>query len=207
MSNRTPAKTFGSPRRGPAERVPIALWVEQDDESIQHHFLARRVDNFAAMVMTAIHAGKNESSAMAGMMATIARTLDNRDGVPVDWEPTLVEPPRSAGTLVLEQDEPEWPGAKAFTGELAEHAEPKHVPSFRAPAKLPEDHPLAQWAGQLISMDRADEFTKIEYGSSRRRWAALMSDESDVTIQQKDLMDLFEYLTSLAAGRPTQPSS
>jgi len=206
MSNRTPVKTFGSARRGPVERVPIALWVEQDDEPIQHHFLARRVDNFAAMIMTAIHAGKNESTAMGGMMATIARTLDNRDGVPINWEPTLVEPPKPSGNLALEQAEPDWPGAQAFTGELAP-APAEHVPSFRAPTKLPEDHPLAQWAGQLIPMDRADEFTKIEYGSSRRRWAALMSDESDATIQQKDLMDLFEYLTSLAAGRPTQPSS
>jgi len=200
-------KTFGTKNTRPIERIPFALWVEVDDESVEKRFLARKVQDFGAMVMTAIHAGRDSGAAMGGMLSMIRRLLDNKDGVPADWSPVEVEPPKPTGTLVLEEAEPGWPGAQAFTGELVDETERKYVPSFRAPAHLPEGHPLAQWAGQLIPMERAEEFTAEEVGSSRRRWDYLMSEDNDATIKEKDLIELFEYLSSLAANRPTQPSS
>jgi hypothetical protein len=204
--SRPPVKTFGTKRTRPVERIPFSLWVERDDEPEEHHFQARKVQDFGAMVMTAIHAGKNATAAMGGMMSMIRRLLDNKDGVPADWEPTEVAPPAPAGHLALEGTEPDWPGAQAFAGELVED-DRAYVPSFRAPSALPEDHPLHESAGQLVPMSRADEFTAVEVGSSRRRWDVLVSDESDVTIKEKDLIDLFEFLSSVAADRPTQPSS
>jgi hypothetical protein len=208
MSHQEPVKTFGTKSTRPISRVPISLWVERDDEPEEHHFLARKLQDFKAMVMTAIQAGKDDATgAMGGMMAMMRRILDNKDGVPAEWTPKLVEPPKPSGNLVLEPAEPSWPGAQAFTGELVDDTERDYVPSFRAPTRLPEDHPLFADAGKLVPMTRADEFTAVEVGSSRRRWDALLSDESDVTIKEKDLMDMFEYMTSLAASRPTQPSS
>lgn len=200
-------KTFGTQNRRPVERVPFALWVEIDDESVEMHFQARKVQDFGAMVLTAIHAGRDQSAAMGGMLAMIRRLLDNKDGVPADWQPTLVEPPAPTGNLVLEPAEPNWSGAQAFTGELVDSSTADYVPSFRAPAHLPEDHVLYAWAGQLVPMDRAAEFADPKVGSSRRRWDDLMSEGNDATIKEKDLIDLFEYLSSLAADRPTQPSS
>lgn len=57
--------------------------------------------------------------------------------------------------------------------------------------------------GDILPMSESAQFLEPEKGSSRRRWRALMDD--DVIVDLDALTDLFEYLVSLGAGRPTRP--
>lgn len=201
MSNlRAPMKTFGTRRTTPAERIPFSMWVERDDVGEEHHFQARAVDDFAALVVTAINSAKDTSKAVTGMFAFMAKILDNVDGVPADWSPDPL--PRKPEVPLPEADS--WP---TESGQLSQSRELEvHVDVFRAP-KVSEGHELFQYVGQLIPVERAKEFTAHYLGSSRRRWRELTSEESDVSIREKDLVDTFEWMMGLAANRPTQPSS
>lgn len=206
---RNPAKTFGKPRTTPVERIPFSLWVERDDVAEEHHFQARVVDDFAALVVSAINARKDTEKAVSGMFAFMAKIMDNRDGVPAEWSPTplppkpLEEVPASAYDPVpaagWPADEPVDPSR--MTGELV--VQPQ---VFRAPA-VPDGHPLAEFRGKLVPLEHAPEFLHTELGSSRRRWNELMSEDSDVSVRQADLVATFEWMMGLAANRPTQPSS
>lgn len=60
--------------------------------------------------------------------------------------------------------------------------------------------------GDLVPFSRAAEYQAFDAGSSRRRWNALLDDD-EIALEQGDLMELFEWIVGLAAGRPTEPSS
>jgi hypothetical protein len=202
-------KTFGKARKLPAERIPFSFIVHRDDEPEEHHFLARKVEDFTALAMAAINSTKHPERSVGGMFAFIAKILDNTDGVPAGWEPTELEPPAPPV-------EPRpWSGSPTDDGPMVGdlrapgvlESEAKYVPSFRAPTRLPEEHPLAQYAGGIVPMTQATRFERFEHGSSRRRWLALVSEESEVDIKADELAALFEWMASVAAERPTQPSS
>lgn len=208
---RPPVKTFGKARKLPAERIPFSFIVHRDDEPEEHHFLARKVEDFTALAMAAINSTKHPERSVGGMFAFIAKILDNTDGVPAGWEPDELEAPAPppptdrealSGSLL---DDAFTVGDLRDSGALEPRA--KYEPAFRAPTRLPEDHPLAAYAGQIVPMAQAAKFERIEHGSSRRRWLDLVSEESEVDIKADELAALFEWMASVAAERPTQPSS
>ncbi len=89
------------------------------------------------------------------------------------------------------------------------------TPSKWQPTPLPtpedatEDHETKFRGpdGALYTMDQAARFSPFEAGSSRRRWLYLMEDDDEVIVDADDLVKLFEWLVSVAARRPTVPSS
>lgn len=61
--------------------------------------------------------------------------------------------------------------------------------------------------GERWPLSAAEDFTRFEAGSSRRRWRYLVDEDDDLTVDEEPLVKLFEWLVGLAAGRPTRPSS
>ena len=61
--------------------------------------------------------------------------------------------------------------------------------------------------GARYPLARAEEFTKIENGSSRRRWNHLFYEDEDVTITARVLVRIVQDMLEAAAGIPTGASS
>lgn len=173
-------KSFGPKNRAvkPAPRESFEFTMLRDGDPETHTFNAVCQTDAAALAFMLGSVEKHPERSMIGLFRMIAKMLDNKDGTPAKWEPTPLPPP----ALEIPDDE----------GDL----EPiEHETKFRGPD------------GALYTMDHAARFTDLDAGSSRRRWLQLMEDDDEVIVDAEDLVKLFEWLISVAARRPTVPSS
>lgn len=59
--------------------------------------------------------------------------------------------------------------------------------------------------GDEVPEDLLPQYTAFEAGSSRRRWAALMDDDDEVTVEIEQIGELFrDLIREASAGRPTK---
>ena len=61
-------------------------------------------------------------------------------------------------------------------------------------------------AGDHVPEELLPLVEAFDAGSSRRRWVHLMTRDDDVTVEQGQLMELFDDLMTVAADRPTERS-
>jgi hypothetical protein len=176
----------GKPAR-PAVREQFEFTFLRDDEPETHTFNARVITDVAALSVTLTNANRHPDLALSGMFRMIAKMLDNKDGTPNRWEPRplpkMTTEDRAAAGVYSQTEDDEYDDQR------------DDVTRFRGPD------------GTIYPLDRAADFTAFEAGSSRRRWLYLMEEDDEVIVDAKDVAALFEWLTGLAAGRPTQPPS
>lgn len=183
----------------PAPREPFEFTFIRDEVPETHHFQARARADMVSLASTLLAAKASPERAMPEMLRLISRMLDNKDGTPMRWEPVPV-PVEDVPGNGARQSQPgapnyEW-ATQGTIAEVAPEDESEERPRvFRGPD------------GELHTFDQVEKFTAFEAGSSRRRWTHLMEVDDDVEVDAQDLMELFEWLVGLAAGRPTRPSS
>lgn len=61
--------------------------------------------------------------------------------------------------------------------------------------------------GKIVSIEHAAKFLDPAKGSSRRRWLHLMNQDDGAEIDVETIQRLLQYLTEVAAKRPTPASS
>lgn len=205
-------KQFGNKPKPPAPREQFELTVQRLSESEVHRFQIVASLDAAGLSMIVISSRRDQEMLLPGMLSTLRKMIDNGDGVPADWEPKPLprrvfaeysqdarngESSATRHTLADTDAGAElrvWPPQD---GDLATEPDPDEQ-VFRAPYGVDK--------GNLVPMSRAEEFLLPEAGSSRRRWDALLQDD-DVVLEAKDIMDIFEWATGVASGRPTVRSS
>ncbi len=173
----------------PAPREEFEFTFLRDEEPETHRFGVRAITDVVGLTSTLMLAKRNPEEAMPAVLRIIAKMLDNKDGTPHGWQPVALpqhEKPEPAGRDDFGQ-------ADGGTLEVV-HEEPQPR-KFRGPD------------GGLYTFEHAPRFQAFEAGSSRRRWLHLIEDDDYVSVDAQDLMELFEWIVGLAAGRPTQPSS
>jgi hypothetical protein len=196
-------KSFGKTTRAtpPAIRETFEFTVQRDGVDEDHQFTAVISLDFIGMVHM-FQASKTDSMAAAqGMLRLVYKMLDNTDGVPNKWEPKELPRPKLAAVL----EPTAWPPATGELDVLDPPAEPEPEPAASLPPVFRSPYGVTK--GELLPMDRADEFLEHAAGSSRRRWRELCLDDDEVTVRMEAIQGLFEHLMGLAAGRPTERSS
>lgn len=186
-------KTF-SKKKAPVERVPFDFEVVRGGETEKIRFHATKSVDMAAVARIT---GGN-TNAVGGMLRVIMKAIDDTDGTPLTWQPIPVQIARYGGGWMPESELPDLrvPSVNAdglVTGTADDDVD--IVPGFRGPT------------GAYHPMSEAPLFLEESSGSSRRRWVHMINDDDDVTIDSEDITALFEWVVSLAAGRPTPPSS
>ena len=68
------------------------------------------------------------------------------------------------------------------------------------------DGHFADPRGDHVPVELLPLVEAFDAGSSRRRWVHLMTHDDDVTVEQGQLMELFDDLMAVAADRPTERS-
>jgi hypothetical protein len=208
------AKKFGRKNKAKAPRHDIEVTFLRDEVEEVHSFLAIEKTDAIGLAVVLNSVNKNSETALPEMLNMIRRYLDNTDGVPAQWRPVAL-PTRAEqeehqsfreGTRALERHglpaetlglmaegdaAASWPTSE---GDLGEPQGEPEVRKFRAPD------------GRLHPMGDAPKFLEHAAGSSRRRWNELMADD-ELEIDIDQLTDMFEWLISLAANRPTAPSA
>lgn len=182
-------KRFGRKSAAKAPRHDFEVTFLRDDAEVVHHFKAIQKTDVIGLAAVLVSVNRDSETALPEMLGLIRRHMDNTDGVPSQWQPT---------PLPTRAEREEWPTSegdlvRTASGDVAYEVEPE-VRKFRAPD------------GTLHPMDDAAKFLEHSAGSSRRRWLELMADE-ELEIDLDQLTDVFEWLISLAAKRPTGPSA
>jgi hypothetical protein len=79
----------------PPRREPFTFGVLRGDEIETHHFIALLGKIDAGGLITALRAAEQEDGgkALSAYFRTIARVLDNRDGIPAEWAPEVRDKP------------------------------------------------------------------------------------------------------------------
>jgi hypothetical protein len=174
----------------------IDFW--DGDKATPHSFLAYpAIDTFAIARINKLSANERTAVEALGQVKDAIRTLlDDSDGTPLDWSPTVL--PREAHVPSAElatwpsiDDEPES-GMGSFhsiVGGLDDEDEAE--PQFVAP-----DSTVHPWS-------EASKYTAFEAGSSRRRWVELMDGDNDLRVEAKTVTKAWQWLISEAAERPT----
>jgi hypothetical protein len=198
------AASFGkrAKRATPAPREPFDFTFLRDEVPETHNFQARARADMISMANTLTLAKKNPEDAMPSMLRLISKMIDNKDGTPLGWVPEVLSiekpEPGPVGQAVLRQ---EWP----TQGSIIESGQPA-TPDDEGD-DVTTERKFRGPDGELYGFEHAEKFTAFEAGSSRRRWHQLMDVDDDIEVEAADLMELFEWLVGLAAGRPTRPSS
>jgi hypothetical protein len=176
-------KKFGrrAAARQPAPREEFEFTFLRDEEPETHRFAVRAITDVVGLTSTLLLAKRSPEEAMPAVLRVIAKMLDNKDGTPHGWHPVAVTGSPAAN--------PDGPAPEGVPQDVAQERK------FRGPD------------GHLYTFEHAARFQAFEAGSSRRRWLHLIDDDDFVSVDAQDLMELFEWVVGLAAGRPTQPSS
>lgn len=78
----------------PAERVPFEFTVLRDEEPETHEFRAKVIIDASGLAHM-FHANQESPErSLVGLFRIIARLIDNKDGVPAQWEPTPLPLPK-----------------------------------------------------------------------------------------------------------------
>jgi hypothetical protein len=187
-------KMFGNKRTGPAPREDFTMvFRDQDDKAVEHDFRAVvRMD--AAGLKRALKTMQDDpQEGLTVLFEVVAGQLDDTDGVPEAWKPVphAIRP---------------WPADSHTPVNPPAVYEP--VPDgTEAPADAVFRVPVGAEAGKWLPLAHSEEFTTHVAGSSRRRWVDLIDNNDDVAIELDDLKELFQWLITLAAERPTRPLS
>jgi hypothetical protein len=96
----TDIKTYGGNARQ-AQRLPSAypfrlMGLRYDDEETHDFIAVWKPDTLMAVRFMTL--GDDQAGELARLcVKLLAKTLDNKDGVPVQWEPTVLPKPKNAG--------------------------------------------------------------------------------------------------------------
>lgn len=121
-------KSFGARgAAGPVPREPFEFTFMRDDEPETHQFQARAVTDTAGIANTLAVAEKHPEQALPGMLRMISKMLDNKDGTPATWSPTILPLPE----LEPGEEEPERK-FRGPDGELYPMAEAEKFLEFTA---------------------------------------------------------------------------
>lgn len=90
-------KRFGG-KRTAAEFEPFEL-VTRDDDGTEHVHTFRARPNVSAAVLISVMDSltANPEQSLGRMQRLITRSLDNKDGVPAQWQPTQLDTPDTNG--------------------------------------------------------------------------------------------------------------
>jgi hypothetical protein len=190
-------------RATPARRETFDFTFLRDEVPETHSFLARARADMISLSTTLVAAKNDPESAIPQIVRLINKMLDNKDGTPLNWKPVAL--PVEPKARPAEVDE-FTPGAVRA---LADQYSGGTLGGTPVDSEDDEDAPRVFRGpdGELYQFEHAEKFEAFEAGSSRRRWHQLMEIDDDIEVEAPDLMELFEWLVGLAAGRPTQPSS
>jgi hypothetical protein len=191
-----------SDRPDTSKRVQFEVDFWNGSRSETHQFNAYpALDAFAIATINKLAA--NERTGVESLIKVkdnIRSLLDDNDGTPLDWEPTVL--PREAHVTTAELAV--WP---AVTDEyLPEESgfSSRHtiVGGLDDEDEVPEAQFLAP-DGTVHPLRDADKFLAVEAGSSRRRWVELMDGDNDLIVEAKTIMKLWQWLVKESADRPT----
>lgn len=166
-----------------APRESVTFGFMRDDEYEEIALQAVLSLDAAGMRRTLLAARKESSEVLEALFASVAKSLDNTDGVPSGWAPKPMY--KTIG------------GASTSDPELAA---PDSEPGFRVPH--------GEHKGEIWPLTKAAEFLNVEQvGSSRARWNYLIVEDESAVVDAKDVTELFEKITAATANRPTVASS
>jgi hypothetical protein len=179
-----------------AKRVEFSVDFIDQGRTETHQFAAfPAIDALALAEINRLAASNNAGNVKAVLKVkdAIRKMLDDNDGTPLDWQPSVLPDDVRVPTNELAG----WPGeevadeiAEAVSGELHSD-ESESVPQFLAPDGTV--HPLAE----------AFKFEEFSAGSSRRRWVELVDGDNNLTLKATTVMKIWRWLISEVAERPT----
>lgn len=175
-------KIIGSDIARPA-RITFGFTFLRDGRPEVHEFAAFASMDAGTLARTM---GGEDKEAISGMLEMLVRMLDNTDGTPVDW----VAKPVTERPVTDSAQEAATAYSNPFADEQADE-QTDDVIRFEAPD------------GQLLPLGQAAEWLEFDKGSSRRRWKQLLASET-ISLTADSLRELFEYLVSQVAKRPTR---
>lgn len=91
-----PGKRYTMLDPGSAITVPFEISLWRDGVEEVHEFSVRPVTDIGAVMMFTSSGDDGERKAQA-LMRMMSRMLVNTDGVPAQWSPTALPPPKNAG--------------------------------------------------------------------------------------------------------------
>lgn len=170
-------------KKAKAPRVEVKFGYMRDDEQEWFVGQAALALDAAGMRRTLLAAEKESANVLDALFSTVAKMMDNTDGVPDGWKPKVLR--RAIGGAVTED-----PELAANTDEEV---------SFRVP--------FGEHKGQIWPMSRVGEFMDPANWSTRARWNYLINVDEGAVVDAEDVTKFFEQLVGAAAKRPTGASS
>lgn len=168
-------------RQPKAPREPVEFGYMRDDEFETIKLQAVLALDAAGMRRTLLASQRESADVLDALFSTVAKMLDNTDGVPAGWRPVILR--RAQG------------GATTEDAELAVDEEQ----SFRVP--------FGDDKGKIKPVSELAQYLDPEMGSSRARWNHLINVDEGAVVDAADVTRLFEQLVGAAAKRPTGASS
>lgn len=187
-------KIFSDTDSGLVKRVEFAVKFRDGNREEQHTFIALAdIDAFTLSKINRL--AKNERTvvdAIFEMKNAIRSMLDDEDGTPADWSPTVLP----AEARVPSNELVGWPSeedgdAQAVAGHLEDDDDEERPAQFVGPD------------GVVYPMSDAGKFEEFSAGSSRRRWIELMDGDNNLTVSAKTISKVWRWLIGEAADRPT----
>jgi len=174
-----PTKHFAA-KRDVADAPVVSFSIDFARNSVRelHEFKAIPRTSYGDMIGIVKNQNDDPGKALAYLDRMIRRLLVDTDGVPELWAPTIQE----------------------------EQIKVDSKKQTTAPTELVRERYFLDPDGNRQPESALPKFEAFEAGSSRRRWAHLLWVDDDVEIELSQVTDLFEWLASEAAGRPTRPS-
>lgn len=188
--------TFGGGVFVPVKPVEFDLQVLRGNKQETHTFRALpRVDAGSVASLASIVRGEDASGyEIVEIIRTISKMMDDTDGTPAEWSPTVWETPESPA----DTDPGDDPGLHAVDDTDSDGSGDDDAETlYEGPDGQP--HTAAEIRDYL---DRTN-------WSSRRRWLYLMHQDDDAVVESVALGKLYRWLIGKAdtGGRPTRPSA
>lgn len=181
-------------KAGPLRRThEFGLEFYRDDTPVPHFFKAYPQMDAGSLNYT-LSASHRPERAVEGMVRSIKKMLADDDGTPLAYRPKPYVPPEPDA----EPDATDAPDAEV--------PDPQEDDAQRAV----EDDELdgdTLYVGPDGEPHPAEEISKalaFEAGSSRRRFAYLMDEDEDLTLEVDQLQKVYQMLVGKAANRPTR---
>lgn len=181
-----------------SRRVEFEIDFWNGDRSESHQFSANpKADAFALATISKL-AGNERTAidALTKVKNYIRTMLDDTDGTPLEWEPTVL--PNSMH--VSHDDLAIWPDDEAVDEDAT------FAGTMSIVGGLDDEEPEAQFLapdGTVHPMRDAAKYLEPSAASSRRRWVELMDGDNDLTVKANTIMKLWQWLVSESAARPT----
>jgi len=218
-------------KKGPLrKRWEFALEFYRGDAEEQHQFLAYPAMDAGGLNHT-LSAARHPERAIEGMVRSIRKMLADDDGTPLGWRPTRYVEPQpdatddapvtaadSAQQFRAENrlpwvDGPEPTDLDAEDGAERAYQE-RHGAEPTGDAPEPDDVEDADLEdpdllfldpdGKPITGEQAAQAMRFENGSSRRRFAFLMDEDEELTLELDQLQAVFKKLLAQVSDRPTR---